>query len=78
MDPALLTYLCTKDLLYLEDMADRPAYRVDPTREQRAKALVADPYPVQVLSAEPNRATELITGDCEELSVIRPHAAAFP
>jgi hypothetical protein len=50
----------------------RPDYCSDPTCEQLAKALVAEPYPVQILSAEPDDETELLTGICEDLSVISP------
>jgi hypothetical protein len=38
--------------------------------EQLAKALVAEPYPVRIVSAEVDDETELLTGICEDLSVI--------
>jgi FAD dependent oxidoreductase len=71
---AYQTYVRIKELLQLDGAVHRPAYRVDLAREQRAKALVADPYPIQILSAELDDETELLTGVCEDLSVISPAA----
>src|SRR5882724_4379622 len=50
------------ELLQLDGTMHRPVYRVDPAREQRAKALVAKPYPIQILSAELDGKTELLRG----------------
>lgn len=59
-------------LLALDNAVHRPAYRSDPTHEQRARALVAKPYPVQILADELDGATEFLTEDGEDLSVISP------
>lgn len=69
---AYQTYLRIKELLPLDGVMHRPAYRPDPTCEQLARALVAEPYPVQRLSAELDDETEFPTGICEDLAVISP------
>jgi len=69
---AYQTYLRIKELLQLDDAVYHPTYRVDPAGEQQAKALVADPYPVQILSSELDGETDLLKGVCEEHSVISP------
>ena len=43
---------------------------VRPSSAQWAKTLVAAAYPVQILTAELSRETDLATGLCDELSVI--------
>jgi hypothetical protein len=40
------TYLRIKELLHLDGAMHRPAYCSNPTCEQLAKALVAEPYPI--------------------------------
>jgi hypothetical protein len=72
---AYQTYLRIKELLYLEDVVNRPAYRPDPPHEQLAMQLVADAYPMQILTAELDRETELVTGVGENLSV---RSSAYP
>jgi hypothetical protein len=59
---AYQTYLRIQALLHLNGAVHRPAYRSDPLREQRARELVADPFPVQLLSAELDHETELLAG----------------
>jgi FAD dependent oxidoreductase len=63
---AYQTYLRIKELLPLDGAVHRPVYRVDPVHKQRAKALVADPYPVQILSAELDDATDLLAEVAKE------------
>jgi hypothetical protein len=43
---AYQTYLRIKELLHLDGAMHRPAYCSNPTCEQLAKALVAEPYPI--------------------------------
>jgi hypothetical protein len=61
---AYQTYLRIKELLRFDRVVSRPAYRSDPTCEQLARALVAKPYPVEILAAELDDETELLTGVC--------------
>jgi hypothetical protein len=70
---AYQTYLRIEELLHLEETVDHPPYCANPKREQLAKSLVAASYPVQILTAELNRETDLATGICDDLSAI-----AFP
>ena len=42
------------------------------------KTLAVDASPMQMLTAELNRQTELLTWVCEDLSAIPPHAATLP
>jgi hypothetical protein len=69
---AYQTYLRIKELLQLEARVHRTPYQADPQSVQLTKQLVADAYPVQILTAELNRETELLTGVYEDLSTISP------
>jgi FAD dependent oxidoreductase len=69
---AYQTYVRIKELLRLDKAVHRPAYRSDPTCEQRARALVAMPYPVQILSEELDGAREFLRQSGADLSVIMP------
>jgi hypothetical protein len=71
---AYQTYLRIRELLQLDRMMRRPAYRGDPTCEQLARALVAKPYPVEILAAELDDETEFLTGVCEATPVTPPAA----
>jgi FAD dependent oxidoreductase len=71
---AYQTYLRIKELLQLGRGMRRPAYRPDSTCEQLARALVAKPYPVQILAAGLDDETEPLTGVCGATSVF-PAAA---
>jgi hypothetical protein len=51
-------------------MMHRPAYRSDPTCERLARALVAKPYPLEILAAELDDAAEPLSGICKDFSVI--------
>ena len=69
---AYQTYLRIKELLQLDGAVYRPAYHVDPAVGHWAKALVADPYPVQILSAELTGETDPLPAVGEDLYVISP------
>jgi DegT/DnrJ/EryC1/StrS aminotransferase family len=64
------TYLRIKELLQLDAAVYHPTYGVDPAAEQQAKALVADPYPIQILSSELDGEVDLLKRVCEEDSVV--------
>jgi DegT/DnrJ/EryC1/StrS aminotransferase family len=67
---AYQTYLRIKELLQLDATVYHPTYGVDPAAEQQAKALVADPYPIQILSSELDGEVDLLKWVCEEDSVV--------
>ena len=69
---AYQTYVLIKELLQLDGAMHRPAYCSDPTYEQLAKALVAEPHPVQILSAELDDETKFLTGICADSPSSRP------
>jgi hypothetical protein len=54
---AYQTYLCIKGLLHLDEEVSRKPFNADSQSEQLAQELVAAPYPLQILAAEPNLAS---------------------
>jgi hypothetical protein len=74
---AYQTYLRMKALLHLDATVNRSPSRPDPKSVELANKLVADAYPVQILSAEIDHQPKLSTEACEDLSVI-PSASRTP
>jgi hypothetical protein len=72
---AYQTYLRIKELLHLDAVVSRPRYHAHPAYEQRARELVADPYAVQILTAEPTGEAELATEVGADLLLRSPSEA---